>query len=140
MKINQQILIGGQALKELGSSRHTDDVDYLIFDPANTDLFIHDQANKIDYINANGHELYRKIWHRDAQTGAASAQSLLEMKAFSFVQHCRNRYFKKVDDAEFDVKFLVRECGVTDITAVREFIATSEYNELIRIIDSTKNR
>ena len=49
-----KILIGGQALRNLGSDRHTNDVDYLVNDLSSSEAFI--CSEKEDLLNANGNK------------------------------------------------------------------------------------
>jgi len=134
------LLIGGHALAELGSSRHTVDVDYLINDPSTREMFLHDKAANVDYINANGHKFFAAVWKAEAgnTTHRATPQSLLELKAFAFVQHCLNRKFQKADDAEYDIKFLVRTFGLKELKIVPKYLAAGELNEVKRVIESTR--
>ena len=82
-----KVLIGGKALVELGSSRSTNDVDYLVNDKSTTEMFVFDTENNTDYINANGHKFFSEIFEIEKCNEIATPQSLLELKAFSFVQH-----------------------------------------------------
>jgi hypothetical protein len=134
------LLIGGHALAQLGSSRHTDDVDYLINDVSTREMFLHDQGANVDYINANGHKFFAAVWKSEAgnTTGRATPQSLLELKAFAFVQHCLNRKFQKADDAEYDIKFLVRTFGLKQLKLVPKYLTAGELAEVQKVIDSTR--
>ena len=136
-----QLLIGGQALAQLGSSRHTSDTDYLVFDESSKKAFIHDAANNVDYCNANGNKFFAAVFlmENSNQTGRASVKALIELKAYSFVQHCLNRNFKKADEAEFDIKFLTRLLGAWyPCPIAKKHMATNEYNEVIKVIRSVK--
>lgn len=134
------LLIGGHALAQLGSSRHTDDVDFLINDPTSREMFLHDEVANVDYINANGHKFFAAVWKAEAgnQTGRATPQSLLELKAFAFVQHCLNRQFQKADDAEYDIKFLVRTFGLRELKIAHKYLAAGELQEVNKVIASTR--
>ena len=134
------LLIGGHALAQLGSSRHTDDVDYLIHDPSSKEPFAHDEANNIDYVNANGHPFFAAVWKAEAgnNTGRATPQSLFELKAFAYVQHCLNRRFQKADDAEFDLRFLVRNFGLRQVKLVPKHITAGQLSEIQKVIESTR--
>jgi hypothetical protein len=132
------ILIGGQALVTLGSSRSTSDTDYLINDTTSPKPFIHDIENNIDYINANGNKFFAQIYANEAGKEIASPQSLLELKAYSFVQHCINRNFQKADDAEYDMKFLVRKFSLKGVKIVNKFVTIGELSEINKVINSTK--
>ena len=56
-------LIGGGALAELGSSRHTEDKDYLVFYEASKEMFIKEDGG--DLINANGHPFFKEIYESE---------------------------------------------------------------------------
>ena len=56
----KRILIGGQALVELGSSRATSDLDYLVDDKSTKEDFI--VSEKIDLLNANGNNFFAEIY------------------------------------------------------------------------------
>ena len=129
-------LIGGQKLKELGSTRHTQDSDYLIFD-AEKDLF--SNVDGADYINAAKHVFFKEVWNKEIKNSEISLNSLLELKVFSFVQHCQNFNFAKADNDEFDIKFLVRKLGF-DVTfnVVKKYISDGEMSEIIKIINNMK--
>ena len=128
----KKLLIGGQALRQLGSSRHTNDFDYLVNDTNTTKAFI--TSDEIDYINANGHKFFAEIWKLEADNNGeiASPKALLELKAFSLVQHCQNFNFKKADEAEFDMKFLMRKFDLTIPTIVKKFVTDGEYSEIVK--------
>ena len=140
MKESKQLMIGGQALVKLGSSRTTLDTDYLINDTSSKLAFIHDKESNTDYINANGNKFFAEIWEMEKNNigPLASPQAILELKAYAFVQHCMNGYWKKVAEAEFDIKFLVIEFNLTDIKVVKKHLRTAEYDEIIKIIKSAK--
>lgn len=138
MKTNQKILIGGRALVAIGSSRNTQDTDYLINDVTSKDPFIHDLENNIDYINANGHKFFAEIFKLEEGNQIASPQSLLELKAFSFVQHCKNMNWKKVADCEFDISFLVREFNLSGVSIVKKYVTPGEYQEIEKEINSVR--
>ena len=140
MKAKIKLLIGGKALQKLGSSRTTSDTDYLVNDTSNSDMFIFDTANNIDYCNANGSKFFTEIWkmEKDNETGIASPQALLELKAYSFVQHCQNFNFQKADDAEYDIKFLVRKFNLKSLKIASKFLANGELSIVEKIINSTK--
>ena len=126
-------MIGGQKLRDLGSSRYTDDVDYLIFDSSDDRLFIQDGND--DIVNAANHPFYAEIWNM----GEVSLQALLEMSVFTFVQHCKNMNFDKADTKEFDIKFLVRTLnGVCNFDIAKEYIEAGEVTEVEKIISSVK--
>ena len=138
MNYENKILIGGQALVTLGSSRSTNDTDYLVNDESTTDLFIFDKANNIDYINANGHAFFKAIFNKENGNKVASPASLLELKAFAFAQHCRNFKWQKADDAEYDIKFLVRNFKVSSLENVTCFLDRGALSEINTSINSTK--
>jgi len=136
MKTETSILIGGQALRELGSDRHTNDVDYLINDISTKEAFI--TSESVDFLNANGNTFFNEIYKIEEGKEIASPQSLLELKAYAFVQHCQNFNFKKADACEYDMKFLVREFGVSELKNVKKYITPGELSEIVKIINSVK--
>ena len=140
IKSEKQLMIGGQALVKLGSNRSTSDTDYLINDLTNQNAFIHDKDENIDYCNADANKFFAEIWKMESKNFGelASPQALLELKAYSFVQHCLNGHFRKSDDAEFDIKFLVRNFNLTGIKIANNFISAGELSEVEKIIKSVK--
>lgn len=134
----KKLLIGGAALVELGSSRHTEDTDYLVNDPTRDSPFFKDVAANIDYCNAAGHKFFAEVWKLEmANIGPiASPQTLLELKAFAFVQHCLNRNWRKADDCEYDIKFLVSQHSVRCCKIVQKHVTPGQFSEIQRVIDS----
>jgi hypothetical protein len=130
-----KILVGGQALRNLGSDRYTNDVDYLVNDMTSKKAFI--TSENEDLLNANGNKLFAEIYKIEAGNEQASAQSLFELKAFAFVQHCQNFNFAKADACEYDLKFLVRKFGCSP-KLVKKFITSGELSEIINIVKSVK--
>lgn len=137
-EIENRVLIGGRALVELGSSRSTHDTDYLINDTSSKEAFLHDEENNIDYLNAAGNKFFAEIWKTEAGKEIASPQALFDLKAYAFVQHCQNFNWQKADDAEYDLKFLVRNHGVKGGTIVKRYISAGEYSEIKKIVDSVR--
>ena len=130
-------MIGGQKLRDLGSSRYTDDVDYLIFDSSDSRLFIHDTDD--DIVNAANHPFYTEVWNMDLNSDEVSCEALLEMSVFTFVQHCKNMNFDKADTKEFDIKFLVRKLnGSVNFDIAKKYIEAGEITEIEKIIASVK--
>lgn len=129
-------LIGGQALVQLGSSRSTNDVDYLINDKSTEEMFLNDTKNNIDYLNANGSKFFNEIYKLEAGKDTASPQSLLELKAYALVQHCQNMNWQKADDCEYDMKFLCRKFNLTETKIVNKYLAKSELKEVAKVINS----
>lgn len=130
-----KILIGGQALKNLGSDRYTNDVDYLVNDTTTKNAFI--TSEKEDLLNANGNKFFAEIFKIEEGKEQASAQSLFELKAYAFVQHCENFNFAKADACEYDLKFLVRNFGCSP-KIVKKYITSGELSEIINIVKSVK--
>ncbi len=140
MKNRKELLVGGKALMSLGSTRHSIDTDYLVC-VEGQNLFTHDNTNNVDYINAaGGHDFCAQVWAMESNNigPLASPQALLELKAFAFVQHCHNGVWQKADDCEFDIKFLVRTCGVSEIKIAKSFISAGELAEVKKVINSVK--
>ena len=134
----KKLLIGGQALRTLGSTRHTNDFDYFVNDLNSKKPFI--TSEEVDYINANGHKFFNEIWKMEANNNSeiASPQALLELKAFSLVQHCQNFNFKKADEAEFDIKFLVRNFSLELPKIVKKYVTDGEYSEIKKACEIRK--
>lgn len=132
---NQKILIGGQALRNLGSDRHTNDVDFLIFDETSKETFI--TSDDVDFINANGNRFFNEIYQVEEENYEATPQSLFELKAYAFVQHCQNFNWAKADSCEYDMKFLVRNFDCT-AKIVKKYISTGELSEVQKIVNSVK--
>ena len=128
-------LIGGQALRNLGSDRHTNDVDYLINDNSNSNAFI--TSEKVDYLNANGNAFFMEIYKIEVGNEQATPQSLFELKAYALVQHCQNMNWAKADACEYDMKFLVRnfDCSAK---IVKKYISSGELSEIQKIVNSVK--
>ena len=131
-----KVLIGGRALVAIGSSRNTLDIDYLINDVSTKEQFIH--RDGVDYCNANGNKFFKEIYKLEKNNQIASPQSLLELKAYGWVQHCINGNWKKVTDYEYDIKFLVQNHGVRKLNIVQKYLAQSEFEEIQKLIDSVK--
>jgi hypothetical protein len=134
----KKLLIGGTALNILGSDRHTDDKDYLVNDTSTTDMFV--CSEEVDLINANGHKFFKEVWDMESEnaTGIASPQALLELKAFSLVQHCLNQNWAKADACEYDIAFLVRSHGVSELKLVQNHITEGQLSEVLKIIKSVR--
>lgn len=129
------ILIGGQALRNLGSDRYTEDIDFLINDKSTKEVFIADKG--IDYINSANNPFFAEIYKAEKGNKQASPQALLELKAYAFVQHCQNFNFAKADACEYDIKFLVRSFDVSP-KIVRKYVSSGEFSEIAKIINSVK--
>ncbi len=136
----KKLLIGGTALVKLGSSRKTEDIAYLINDESTDDMFIHDKEKNIDYVNANGHNFYSEIWEMEKNNigEIASPKALLELKAFAFVQHCLNGFWQKADDAEFDIKYLVRKYNLESPKIIKDYVSEGQYNEVEKLVDAVR--
>ena len=130
-----KILIGGQALRNLGSDRYTDDVDYLINDKSTSEAFI--CSEEVDYLNANGNEFFAEIFNIEKYNKQATPQSLLDLKCYAFVQHCQNFNFAKADSCEYDIKFLVRNFNISP-KIVKKYISLGELSEIEKIIINIK--
>ncbi len=133
---NQKTLIGGQALRILGSDRFTNDFNYLINDVDTKEAFI--TSEKVDYLNANGHNFFNDIYKIEKGNEIATPNSLLQLKAFAFVQHCQNFNWQKVDACEYDIKFLVRKFNVRSLDIVKKYVYAGELAEIQKVINSVK--
>lgn len=136
MTTSTKILIGGQALRNLGSDRHTNDVDYLINDKSTSEAFI--TSKEVDFINANGNKFFASIYKIEEGNETATPQSLLELKAYAFVQHCQNMNWAKVDACEYDIKFLVRTFNLKNVKIANKHISIGELSEVQKVINSVK--
>lgn len=138
----KRFLIGGAALNKLGSARATKDKDYLSFVENSKEAFITDAEPGVDIINANGLKFFKEVY--DYQLSVcdtaeiACPQVLLELKAFAFAQHCRNFYFQKADDCEYDIKFLVRNYNVKQLKIAQKYLSAGELHEINKVINSVK--
>jgi len=132
----EKILIGGQALRMMGSKRSTDDFDYLMNEKS-LPLFSKSDLGD-DLLNAAKSKFFMEIWKREEGNKIAGAQSLLELKAFALVEHCQNRFFQKADDCEYDIKFLVR-CGAGRLEIAHKYMTAGQASEINKIIDQVKN-
>ena len=130
-----KILIGGQALRNLGSDRYTNDVDYLINDESSSEAFI--CSEDVDFLNANGNKFFAEIFAIENGNEQASPQSLLDLKCYAFVQHCQNFNFAKADSCEYDIKFLVRNFNISP-KIVKKYISLGELSEIEKIINNIK--
>lgn len=132
-------LIGGQKLRELGSDRHTDDVDYIIYDESGTELF--NCSEKCDVVNAALNPFYSAVWALDAGSDSVSLRALLEMTVFTFVQHCENGKWEKADSKEYDIKFLCRKIGTKNIdySIAQGYISAGANEEVEKIIRNIRN-
>lgn len=136
--MTNKILIGGRALVALGSSRNTLDINYLVDWSDRPEAFIHEDG--VDYCNAGGLNFFREIYELEKGEKIAGPQSLLDLKAFAWVQHCLNGNFRKADEAEFDIKFLVREFDLSGLNVAKKYLADGERLEVEKIIDSVVQR
>lgn len=134
MNTTSKILIGGQALRNLGSSRHTNDVDFLVWMEDNFKPF-HTSEN-VDLINANSTNFFEDIYKIEVGNEQASPASLFELKAFALVEHFRNANHNKVNDCIFDLNFLKINFGITDFPILKKYATQVEIdtiNELINL-------
>lgn len=136
MKTTNKILIGGQALRNLGSDRYTNDVDYLVNDTTRTQAFI--TSPEVDYLNANGNKFFKAVYESEKGNEQATPQGLFELKCFAFVQHCQNFNWAKVDSSEYDIKFLVRNFDIKESRIAKKYISDGEYSEIIKVVKSVK--
>jgi len=142
--MNKQLLIGTVALQKLGSSIMSNEIEYLVNDQSNNLPFTYDKENKKKYCNANGNHFFADIWQMEENNigEIASPQALLEIEAYTFVQHCINHFFKKADEAEFQIKFLVRSFNLDGVKMAGKYVSSlqlQEINEIIRtVIDQNK--
>ena len=141
--MEKQLLIGGQALRQLGSTRFTNDTDYLVC-RSNGSLFTFDKQNNFDYVNAGAvaqkggnaiaAKFFKEIWKMESKnnSGIASVQAIAELKSFSLIQNCLNGDFKKADEAEFDLKFL-KSIGANLPTICKKYVSAGQFSEIEKI-------
>jgi hypothetical protein len=134
MKYETQILIGGAALAKLGSSRSTNDTDYLIFDENSFDAFIFDKENNIDYMNGNGSNFAEEIYNIEKNNKIASPQSLFDLKAFAYLSHLRNFNKAKMNDCIFDLNFLANKFAINDIKVLKNYVTEVEREEILKVL------
>ena len=134
MANSNKILVGGQALRQLGSDRYTNDFDYLINDTSTKQAFI--TSDEVDYLNANGNKFFAEIFKKEAGNEIATPQSLFELKAYAFVQHCQNFNWHKVASCEYDMKWLILNCGITAAKTVKKYVSAGEFAEIEKVIKS----
>lgn len=135
MTYTDKILIGGQALRELGSERYTNDVDYLVYDENSYEQFMFDQANNIDYMNGNGSNFAEAIYNIEKGNAIASAQSLFELKAFSLISHIRNFNANKINSTVYDLNFLNINFEIDmNMPTLSKYITLAEKEEIIKNI------
>jgi len=139
MIYENKILIGGQALREMGSSRYTNDVDYLVFDENSFEAFIFDKDNNIDYMNGNASNFAESIYNKEKGNTIATAQSLFELKAFSLLSHLRNFNAEKINTTIFDLNFLAINFEIDlKMPTLSKFITANEVSEVIKEIRTKK--
>lgn len=127
----KKVLVGGAALRELGHDRYTDDMDYLCAVENDSRPFITGEG--VDLINANGHKLFAEIFATEMNNDIATPQSLFDLKAFAFVQHCQNLNFAKADACEYDLKFLARKYNCVPML-VKKYVSNGELSEINKVI------
>lgn len=132
MNTQEKILIGGQALRELGSPRHTNDLDYLIFLEDDFSPFHEIDGN--DYINANSSNFFEEVYNEEVGNKIASAQGLFELKAFALIEHYRNNNINKVNDCIFDLNFLKINFGIKDFPILKKYATPAEVSYVNSII------
>jgi hypothetical protein len=139
MIYENKILIGGQALREMGSSRYTNDVDYLVFDENSFEAFIFDKDNNIDYMNGNASNFAESIYNKEKGNNIATPQSLFELKAFSLLSHLRNFNAEKINTTIFDLNFLAINFEIDmKMPTLSKFITANEVSEIIKEIRTKK--
>jgi hypothetical protein len=126
-------LIGGKKLQQLGSDRFTDDIDMMVFEPENPELFIRKPG--LDIVNASAHPFYTAVWNLDADSEDVSLRALFEMAVFTFTNHCENGNWDKADAKEHDIKFLARKLnGNVNFEIARNYISAGAINEVKKIL------
>lgn len=132
----KKVLVGGKALNVYGSNRLTDDTDYLVFIKDNHQPFVKDEHKNIDYINGNGSNFFNDIYKIEKDNQIATPESLLELKAYGYIQHRLNGNTRKAIEYEFDMKYLALEFNLTEVKVVKKYLSKSELSEIADIIKS----
>ena len=134
--IETRIMIGGQALRAHGHDRHTDDVDWAVSrDGAE---FVAERTVEGETLDMAAFAITAEVWAAMQPVEIngqmiADPQSLAELKGFALIQHCRQGNWTKVAADEYDLQFLGRVFGITElpILARHEGAAAAEAaNEL----------
>ena len=133
METSSKILIGGAALRELGSVRHTDDLDYLVWMEDNFTPF--HTGEGIDLINANSTNFFESVYRKEEGNAIATPQSLFDLKAFALIEHMRNGNFNKVNDCRYDLNFLKINFGINDIDTLKKYITKAEHTEILSYLN-----
>jgi len=133
-----KILVGGRALVAYGSSRNTLDTDYLIFDK-NLPMFSETKDGD-DLINAAKSDFLMDVYKTEKGKTIASPQALLELKSYALIMHCQNGFWQKADDAEFDIKFLVRKFNLKATPILAKYVGKGELKEITKIITKINNQ
>lgn len=134
------VLIGGKKLQQLGSDRHTDDIDFLIYNKNNKELFI--QKKDMDIINAANNKFYSAIWFNEIKENEITLNGLLLTCCYTLIQHCQNFNFRKADAKEYDIRFLVRLMNEKkeniNLIILKNNVHSGEFEEIQKIINSVK--
>lgn len=137
-KYKKKILIGGKAMNIHGSTRLTEDTDYLVFDETTFKPFLRNEKMNIDYVNANGHNFFNEIYEIEKENQIASPQSVLELKAYSYVQHLLNGNFEKAAQTDYDIKFLILRYKLEKVDIAKKYLSKSELEEIESLLKSIK--
>lgn len=134
MNDSEKIMIGGQALRELGSDRHTEDRDYAVYADGATWKTETPAGEVLDFA---AHAFTRDVWAamQPVAAGAdmiADAQSLAELKGWALVQHCRQGNWAKVAADEYDLQFLGREYGISELPILAKHEGAGAADEAAR--------
>lgn len=136
------ILIGGKKLLVLGSDRHSDDFDFLIYNENDKEIFSSDGDNNTDYINAANHPLLKSVWNNEIKNNEITITGLLTLCGWAFVNHCQNFNWQKADAKEYDIRFLVRYAKNhnidLDFAILKNNLHSGEFEEIMKIVESTK--
>jgi len=99
---DRKVLVGGVALMLLGSSMHPRNVEYLVkIGPKAIDEF-----QFFTYYNANANAFFNELWEMEKRKKIASPQTLLELRAFNYVNLPVDCDWHIKHNLEFDISFL----------------------------------
>lgn len=128
---SKKIMIGGQALRQHGHDRHTDDVDYATYGDGKAFVIERTERGEVLDLAYLG-EFGKSVWSamQPDATGVADAQSLAELKGLALYEHVRASNWRKVAADEYDMAFLGREFGIRELPFLRQRIGEAAAREV----------
>lgn len=140
MKSKQQhkILVGNKAMRHYGSSIDSEWTEYLTCDESGM-VSVEPETRTIMY-NAIHNMYHKAIWDAEQGNEIASSSSLLKLECNAIINCIKSGNFEESDEHEFNIKFLVRKFGVTDITDLQHYCTFRQYNQVRKIIQNVTKR